>query len=77
MDIPESNRNQALVPALGAVIPNPVGSAQGFQFKVDESILFALPGVPVEMKSMMEETVIPMIAKSVTEPTMILSLIHI
>ena len=74
MDIPESNRNQALVPALGAVIPNPVGSAQGFQFKVDESILVALPGVPAEMKSMMEQTVIPMIAKSVTEPTMIRTL---
>ena len=74
MNIPESNRNQALVPALGAVIPNPVGSAQGFQFKVDGSILVALPGVPAEMKSMMEQTVVPMIAKSVTEPTMIRTL---
>jgi len=74
MDIPESNRNQALVPALGAVIPNPVGSAQGFQFKVDGSILVALPGVPSEMKSMMEQTVIPMISKSVTGPTMIRTL---
>ena len=74
MDIPESNRNQALVPGLGTVIPNPVGSAQGFQFKVDGSILVALPGVPSEMKSMMEQTVIPMIAKSVTGPTMIRTL---
>jgi len=74
MDIPESNRNQALVPTSGEVIPNPVGSAQGFQFKVDGSILVALPGVPAEMRSMMEQTVIPMIAKSVKEPIIVRTL---
>jgi len=58
-DIPESNRSQALVPVEGKVIPNSVGSARGFQFKVDSTDLIILPGVPAEMKSMMRESVIP------------------
>ena len=59
--IPESNRNQAMKPNIGEVIPNPVGSARGLHFSNDHFHLFAMPGVPAEMKSMMKNTVLPWI----------------
>jgi nicotinamide-nucleotide amidase len=59
--IPESNRNQAMKPNIGEVIPNPVGSARGLHFSNDHFHLFAVPGVPAEMKSMMINTVLPWI----------------
>lgn len=58
-NIPEINRNQAFRPHNGEVIPNPVGSARGLHYRKEHCHLFALPGVPKEMKSMMTETVLP------------------
>ena len=66
--IPESNRNQALRPKIGDVIPNPIGSARGLIFNVKESIVISLPGVPAEMKAMMKDTVIPDILKQSLTP---------
>ena len=59
IDIPESNRSQALVPQNGDVIDNPIGSARGFIFKINDMVIFSLPGVPSEMKAMTNATVIP------------------
>jgi len=55
----EGNRRQALVPRGAAVIFNPVGTAPGFTMPLGASRLFCLPGVPREMRSMMEESVLP------------------
>jgi nicotinamide-nucleotide amidase len=44
----------ALVPSGSKIIKNPVGSAPGIEFIIDSSRIFILPGVPKEMKSMME-----------------------
>ena len=53
-----ANRKQAFLP-LGAVcLPNPVGTAAGFRLKIDGCRLWFLPGVPVEMKRMLHETVL-------------------
>ncbi len=71
INIPESNRNQALIPKKGDVIPNPVGSARGYKFEIDGSILIALPGVPVEMETMMTKSVIPLIKDMEITPTTI------
>ena len=60
--LPEINRNQAMKPEKGTIIPNPIGSARGLHFHVDGRDLFILPGVPREMKAMMESTVLPWIA---------------
>jgi nicotinamide-nucleotide amidase len=60
--IPESNRNQAIKPDIGEVIPNPVGSARGLHFTNDHYDCFAMPGVPSEMKAMMLATILPWIA---------------
>ena len=57
--IPNSNKNQAIKPCSsnGKVIQNPLGSARGLHLNNDVFDLFALPGVPSEMKTMMEEYV--------------------
>ena len=62
LKLPEINRNQSMKPVKGTIIPNPIGSARGLHFQVDGKDLFVLPGVPREMKTMMESTVLPWIA---------------
>ena len=57
--IPEVNRNQAMVPEGVELIPNRKGSAQGMIFRWKQKSVFVMPGVPMEMKGMMENTVIP------------------
>jgi nicotinamide-nucleotide amidase len=57
--IPEVNRNQAMVPEGVELIPNRKGSAQGMIFRRKQESVFVMPGVPMEMKGMMENTVIP------------------
>ena len=72
--IPESNRNQALIPVDGEVLVNPVGSARGSKLEVGDTILISLPGVPSEMKAMMTDSVIPMIQENELIPKSILTL---
>ena len=74
IQIPESNRNQALVPVDGVVVPNPVGSARGSKLQVKDTILISLPGVPAEMKAMMTDSVIPMIQENELNPKCIRTL---
>jgi nicotinamide-nucleotide amidase len=63
MPCPESNRRQALFPKGSCVIPNPHGTAPGIDLSVGvagrRSRVFALPGVPAEMKPMWQATVAP------------------
>ncbi len=61
IQIPEKNRNQAMRPSNGNVIDNPVGSARGLHFERNGMKYFAIPGVPNEMKAMMDTTIIPLI----------------
>ena len=62
--MPESNRRQAMFPRTSRVIPNPEGTAPGIDIEIPRrssgtSRVFALPGVPAEMKTMWAATVIP------------------
>jgi nicotinamide-nucleotide amidase len=50
----ESNRKQAELPKSCTVIPNELGTASGMWFEKEGKILISLPGVPYEMKGMME-----------------------
>ena len=59
--IPDINRNQAMKPDIGEVIPNPIGSARGLHLSNKSYHLFAMAGVPAEMKSMMTDTILPWI----------------
>lgn len=58
---PENNRQQAFLPAGAEVLPNPRGTAPGIFLESNDSLVFALPGVPVEMEGMLIEQVIPRI----------------
>lgn len=57
--MPESNREQAMVPKNATVIRNKNGTAPGMWYEKNGKVIVSLPGVPYEMKSMMEEFVIP------------------
>ncbi len=59
--IPEKNRNQATRPDNGEVLENKIGSARGLYYNKEGVNYFALPGVPSEMRSMMESSVLPVI----------------
>lgn len=59
-----ANDKQALMPVSAKVIPNPVGTACGFSLVHDGCRFFFLPGVPGEMVSMLDETVLPALASS-------------
>jgi competence/damage-inducible protein CinA-like protein len=58
---PENNRQQAFLPAGAEALPNPQGTAPGIFLESNDSLLFALPGVPMEMEGMLIEQVIPRI----------------
>jgi nicotinamide-nucleotide amidase len=55
----ENNLQQALIPTGATLIENPVGTAPGFIVESATGTVIALPGVPREMKHLMQETVLP------------------
>jgi nicotinamide-nucleotide amidase len=57
------NEEQALVPEGAKIIHNDVGTAPGIIFRTQKTTLYILPGVPLEMKLMMERAVLPDLAK--------------
>ena len=61
--MPESNRRQAMVPEGFEVLPNPVGTAPGLWHAGEAGgrprLLAVLPGVPHEMRALMENEVLP------------------
>src|SRR5262249_26987478 len=67
--MPENNRKQAMIPEPAEVLPNPIGTAPGFTVKIDRAHFFFMPGVPVEMKKMFAEQVVPRVQKLRSEPT--------
>jgi nicotinamide-nucleotide amidase len=58
-EMPESNLLQADVPSGGRAITPRRGSAPGLVVQIDAARVYALPGVPSEMREMMEGTVLP------------------
>ncbi|MCU7512982.1 MAG: competence/damage-inducible protein A [Ignavibacteria bacterium] len=57
------NETQALVPKIARVIRNTRGTAPGMWIEKDNKVLISLPGVPHEMKEMIDSEVIPGISK--------------
>ena len=62
-EMPLNNLKQALVPRGARIIPNALGTAPGYRVEHGGRHLVVLPGVPREMKPMMEETVLPWLAR--------------
>jgi len=62
--MPATNRLQALIPEGCAVLRNENGTAPGIHYADGGRHVFALPGVPNEMKRMFEQSIIPIVAAS-------------
>jgi nicotinamide-nucleotide amidase len=58
-DMPDNNLRQADVPRGATVLHNPMGTAPGLACPVGEAIVYAVPGVPYEMKEMVTAHVLP------------------
>ncbi len=61
----DNNRRQADVPESCRVLKNAAGTAPGMWFEKDKTIFISMPGVPHEMKYIMNEHVIPELKKKV------------
>ena len=57
--MPPNNRKQAMLPEGAEFIDNPIGTACGFAVTIGKARFFFTPGVPREMKRMLEEQLIP------------------
>ncbi|MDO9254841.1 MAG: competence/damage-inducible protein A [Bacteroidales bacterium] len=57
--VTELNRLQAMVPANCRVVANPNGTAPCMWFEKNGCIYISMPGVPFEMKAIMEQEIIP------------------
>jgi len=57
------NIEQANVPDKCTVLMNTVGTAPGMHFKKDKTHYFSMPGVPFEMKLLVEKQIIPILQK--------------
>ena len=58
-----SNRKKAMLPSGAQSLSNPVGAAPGFQLKIGQCNFFFLPGVPFEMRRMLQDQAIHRIIK--------------
>lgn len=58
-DMPATNLRQADVPAGGAAMANPLGTAPGLRCPVGDGVVYAVPGVPYEMRAMVRDHVLP------------------
>jgi nicotinamide-nucleotide amidase len=58
---------QALIPQGARIIINPVGTAPGFYMSHKGKHLFFIPGVPKEMKVIMDQGVLPIIADEIPQ----------
>ena len=56
-----SNAKQADFPRGSRILPNPNGTAPGFELKLNRALAYFMPGVPFEMKAMFEACVEPAI----------------
>jgi len=67
----QMNKDQALVPSTCTVLHNQVGTAPGMWMKKENTVYISLPGVPYEMKYIVENEIIPKIVKEYKRPYII------
>ncbi|MCP4456807.1 MAG: competence/damage-inducible protein A [Cytophagales bacterium] len=58
-ELSELNRGQAIQPVGAAKITNELGTAPGIWLEQNDTIFISMPGVPFEMKGIMEKEVLP------------------
>lgn len=66
--MPDNNARQALFPQGATILENPIGTAPGFSLQIGRGTFFFLPGVPAEMRKMLNRQVIPQIRLEIKDP---------
>jgi nicotinamide-nucleotide amidase len=66
--ITQINKDQALVPSKCTVLHNQVGTAPGMWMKKENTVFISLPGVPFEMKYLVENEIIPKVVQEYKRP---------
>ena len=75
--MPPNNKKQAMLPSTAEMIDNPVGTACGFALDIGRARFFFTPGVPRELRRMLEEQVIPrLLARSGQQTAIFLKRFH-
>jgi nicotinamide-nucleotide amidase len=69
--ISQINKDQALVPSKCNVLFNQVGTAPGMWMEKENTVFISLPGVPFEMKYLIENEVIPKLIAKYERPYII------
>jgi nicotinamide-nucleotide amidase len=67
----QMNRDQALLPSKATVLHNEVGTAPGMWMKKADTVFISLPGVPYEMKYLIENEVLPRLITTFERPYII------
>ena len=57
--MPDNNRKQAMLPRGAEILDNPVGTACGFALDIGKARFFFTPGVPRELRRMLDEQIVP------------------
>ncbi len=63
-----ANFQQAMVPSKATILMNFYGTAPGMWMERDEIVFVSLPGVPYEMKHLLQEEVLPRVIKRFNRP---------
>src|ERR1700719_2815483 len=66
-----NNRKQAMLPATAEILDNPIGTACGFALDIGKARFFFTPGVPRELRRMLEEQIVPRLLARSGAPTAI------
>ena len=75
--MPPNNTKQAMLPATAEILDNPIGTACGFAVDIGKARFFFTPGVPRELRRMLEEQIVPrLLAKSGRAVTIHLKRFH-
>ncbi len=75
--MPPNNVKQAMLPATAEMLDNPIGTACGFALDIGQARFFFTPGVPRELRRMLEEQVIPpLLARSGAPASIYLKRFH-
>jgi nicotinamide-nucleotide amidase len=64
IDINQLNKDQALIPESFTVLFNKAGTAPGLWFEKNDTIFVSIPGVPFEMKYLVEHEILPLLRES-------------
>lgn len=67
----QTNIDQALVPSKAAVLHNQYGTAPGMWMQKGKTVFISMPGVPYEMRGLIDEVIIPKIVTDYKRPYII------